>query len=111
MKAPPFNIIRKAGQALHHMVAHGDDRAKNARKILDKFKIHIDEAWNGVFLPATTKSPNPKGSIVHSMVHTDKYYRSVERALEKAKSRKDAIRILQRIRETLENGTFFDANL
>ena len=68
MKAPPFNRLRQAGESLHHMIAHGDDRADFARGILEKFKINVDDAWNGVFLPATSKSPNPKGSIVHSMV-------------------------------------------
>jgi hypothetical protein len=111
MKLPPFNRFRQSGESLHHMVAHGDDRAKRARDILDKFKIHIDEGWNGVYLPATKNSPNPNGSVVHSMVHSDKYYAKVENFLNQATSRKDAIRRLQRIRETLENGTFFDVHL
>jgi len=45
------------------------------------------------------------------MVHSDKYHFEVEHFLEGATSRKDVIHRLQRIRETLENGTFFDALL
>ncbi|HRI70537.1 MAG TPA: AHH domain-containing protein, partial [Polyangium sp.] len=106
LKKPPFNVFRKAGQALHHIVAHGDHRAAGARKKLASLKIDIDEAWNGVFLPATPKSPNPTGAIVHSMLHTDEYYFTVERLLQKAKSRKEGIQVLRKIRESLENGTF-----
>ncbi len=106
----PLQRIRQAGQSLHHIVAHGDGRAKVARDILAKFKIDIDEAWNGVFLPATKNSLNPKGSVVHSMVHTDEYYFTVERLLKKAKSRKEVTQMLLKIREALENGTF-NANL
>jgi hypothetical protein len=111
MKAAPFNRLRDVGEALHHIVAHGDGRAEIARQKLAQFGINIDEAFNGVFLPATSKSPNAKGSIVHSMVHSKDYYFKVEAFLNGAKSKKEVIRRLQRIRETLENGTFFDVHL
>ena len=107
----PLQRLRQPGQALHHIVAHGDGRAKVARDILAKFKIDIDEAYNGVFLPATKNSPNPTGSVVHSVVHTDAYYFKVEDFLGRAKSRKQVIQNLQRIRETLENGTIVNAHL
>lgn len=102
----PLQRIRQAGQSLHHIVAHSDGRAAKAREILAKFKIDIDEAWNGVFLPATKNSPNPTGAAVHSVVHTTEYYFKVERRLEKAKSRKKVIQELLKIRDELENGTF-----
>ncbi|HRI67920.1 MAG TPA: AHH domain-containing protein, partial [Polyangium sp.] len=102
----PLQRLRQPGQSLHHIVAHGDGRAAEARKILAKFKIDVDEAWNGVFLPATKNSPNPTGSVVHSIVHTNKYYDKVEKALMNAKSRKEVIQELLKIRDALENGTF-----
>ena len=104
---PLVRRVRQAGASLHHIVAHTEPRAEEARKILAKFKIDVDEAWNGVFLPATLKSPNSTGAVVHSVVHTKKYYFTVEQMLKKAKTRRDAIRILQDIRKSLENGTFF----
>jgi hypothetical protein len=109
LAALPVPILREAGKSLHHIVAWDDRRAKGARELLDKFKINIDEAINGVFLPATLKSPNPKGAMVHSTLHTDDYYLTVERYLQKAKSRDDAIRRLTKIRETLLDGTFHHA--
>ena len=105
-KDPLVRRLRQAGESLHHIVAHTEARAAGARKILDKFKINVDEAWNGVFLPATLKSPNATGAAVHSVVHTTEYYNKVEKLLEAAKTRKQAIRILQDIRKALENGTF-----
>ena len=103
---PLVRRARQAGESLHHIVAHTEPRAEEARKILAKFKIDVDEAWNGVFLPATLKSPNPTGAVVHSVVHTSAYYEKVQHMLEAAKTRKQAIRILQDIRKALENGTF-----
>lgn len=105
-KDPLVRRVRQAGESLHHIVAHTEARADRARKILDKFKINVDEAWNGVFLPATLKSPNATGAAVHSVVHTTAYCDTVTTLLKAAKTRKDAIRILQEIRKALENGTF-----
>ncbi len=107
----PLQRLRQPGQSLHHIVAHSDGRAKVARDILAKFKIDIDEAWNGLFLPATKNSPNPTGSVVHSVLHTHDYYFKITRYLRNAKTQQDAIRRLTRIRETLENGTFFHVRL
>lgn len=109
MKLPPFNMTRQAGQALHHIVGLADEEAELARRILKKFKVHIDEAYNGVYLPASTKSPNPMGSMVHSKLHTKEYYRKVNKFLGVAKSRQDVIERLERIRKTLLDGTFHDA--
>jgi hypothetical protein len=106
LKALKVPILRGPGESLHHIVAWDDDRAKMARGILKKFKIDIDDAANGVFLPATTKSVNPKGAMVHSTLHTDDYYRKVNRALLSAKNRRDAIKKLEEIRESLLKGAY-----
>jgi hypothetical protein len=45
------------------------------------------------------------------MVHSNEYYFKVDRFLKGAKSKKEVIRRLQQIRETLENGTFFDVHI
>ena len=42
------------------------DRADLARKILKKFKIDINDASNGVFLPANKTTVNINGEAVHS---------------------------------------------
>jgi A nuclease family of the HNH/ENDO VII superfamily with conserved AHH len=104
-------ILRGKGESLHHIVAWDDERAKLAREVLKKFKIDIDDAANGVFLPATTKSVNPKGALVHSTLHTDAYYEKIDDLLIAAKTRADAIQKLKRIRETLLDGTFHHAKI
>ncbi|MBK9265393.1 MAG: AHH domain-containing protein [Polyangiaceae bacterium] len=95
---------RLAGEFAHHIVAHGADKAKKALEILQKFDIKVDDAVNGVFLPGHSKSPNPLGKAVHSKVHTDAYYRAVERLLQRAKTKGDAIQTLRFIAGQLEKG-------
>lgn len=104
---------RLAGQAILKTVSSylSDDSAKVVRKILAKFGIDIDNGANGVFLPATTKSVNPKGALVHSTLHTNDYYIKVERVLREAKTQADAIQKLKRMRETLLDGTFHHAKI
>ncbi|HRI71094.1 MAG TPA: AHH domain-containing protein [Polyangium sp.] len=103
---PFVPLIKRTTDETHHIVAHGAEKAKGARDILAKFGIDIDNPANGVYLPATKNSPNPNGSIVHSVLHTDKYYEKVELLLDNAKTQKDAIQTLQKIQRMLENGTF-----
>lgn len=104
------NIKRPAGTDAHHIVALGHKLAIRSREILAKFGVKLDEAVNGVFLPSNLKSPNPNGAIVHATLGNKRlYYEKVEAFLEQAKSKNDLIKRLAKIRETLENGTFYDA--
>ncbi len=96
--------IRLPGEFAHHIVAHGDDRAAGALKILDTFGVGVDDAVNGVFLPGFKKSPNPHGKAVHGNLHTNRYYKRVETLLEGAKSKADVERVLREIANKLENG-------
>jgi hypothetical protein len=66
--------------------------------------VHHIVAANGVFLPATRKSPNSTGAAVHSTLHTKEYYKIVNQMLEKAKSKADAEGILRRIHHSLLAG-------
>ena len=100
---------RPADAAAHHMVAHGHELALPARNKLAEFGIKLDEAVNGVYLPRFLKSPNPDGAIVHAILANNKeYYRIVNSYLGKAKSKADVLKRLERIREALLNGKFFD---
>ncbi len=54
-KNPLVQCVRQAGQSLHHMVAHSEPRAQRARELLAKFKIDIDEAYNGVLDPLSSR--------------------------------------------------------
>lgn len=97
-------VTRPQGTAVHHIVALRASRAAPARQILDDLGVHIDDAANGVFLPARRSSPNPTGAAVHSTLHTKNYYKAVNKALEKANSAKDARRILRQLGVRLLEG-------
>ena len=105
------NLIRAgtaqpAQTAAHHIVAGGAARSAPARAVLQRFGIGIDEAANGVFLPANLKSVNPTGAAVHSTIHTDRYYAAVNQLLGRATSRQQVIQSLAYIRQRLLSGGF-----
>ena len=60
----------KNAQTAHHIVAKNDKRAKITRAVLDKFKIGVDAAANGVGLPQK----------FHEALHTTRYYQTIEEA-------------------------------
>jgi hypothetical protein len=97
-------LIRLPGEFAHHIVAHGDHRAKQALAILKKFGIKVDDAVNGVYLPGYKTSPNPLGKVVHGNLHTDGYYIAVEKALTGAKTQAEVIQRLRIIAWKLEHG-------
>ena len=104
--------VMATGESTHHIVALDHELAIKSREILAKFGIDIDDAVNGVFLPAFKKSPNPKGSIVHATLANKKvYYEKVEKALKQAKTPAQAVEQLRKIRKALLDGTFYDAVL
>ncbi|KAA3606475.1 MAG: hypothetical protein DWQ01_17600 [Planctomycetota bacterium] len=69
---------------------------RRQEQCLDKFGIDVNEAANGVFLPAET----------HRRLHTNGYYNSVNEWLRAAKSRDEALAALAAIREALQSGNF-----
>jgi hypothetical protein len=98
--------VRPPGAAVHHIVPLNAraPAAKRAREILARFGIGINDAANGVFLPATRKAPNPTGAAVHSELHTTRYYVTVNKRLGEAKTRAEAEAILASIRKELLSG-------
>jgi hypothetical protein len=104
---------KKAGESTHHIVAHSSEveGAEKCRELFANFKLDINKEYNGVFLPWTKNSPNPAGALVHQTLDNPVYYRTLARALGKAKTQKQAINMLKRVRETLLDGTFYHANL
>jgi hypothetical protein len=99
-------IARPAASAAHHMVAGNAPQAAQARAVLARFDIDINSAANGIFLPANQQSANFTGSAVHSVLHTNDYYRAVNDALGAATSQSEALDILARIRESLLRGSY-----
>lgn len=80
--------------------------AELARKILLKFKIGVNSAENGAFLPCNSKIPCDAPGPYHSQLHTERYYKAVNRRLEAATTRGEVIRALEEIRQALLEGKF-----
>jgi hypothetical protein len=99
-------VQRPVGYAAHHIAAGSDPRAALARVFLQKFKIGINSAANGVFLPANRATTIVGGETVHSTLHTDAYFDAVNEALRKATTREQAIDILQLFGRALQSGDY-----
>lgn len=89
--------------AAHHIVAGSSQKAAEARAILQKYGIDINDAANGVFLP---RVKDVTESTYHPSLHTDAYYRNVTELLSQAQSKNDVLDILSDIAQELTNGTF-----
>jgi hypothetical protein len=99
-------VPRPPGYAAHHIAAGADERGEFARGVLKKFNIGINDASNGVFLPANQATQVIAGETIHSTLHTKKYYDAVNDALSGAITRQQAITALQTIRSALQSGDF-----
>lgn len=95
---------RLPGSAAHHIVAGNAPAALRAREVLRRFGIGINDAANGVFLPASRAIPNAAGAAVHSTVHTNSYYMTVNQTLATATTRAEAEMALEAIRRALLSG-------
>jgi hypothetical protein len=98
-------IVRPADTAAHHIVAKNAGGATRSQAILQQAGINVDDAVNGVYLPATQNVPNPTGANVHSTLHTLRYYQEVESRLVN-RGNQSVQSVLQQIRQELLNGTF-----
>ncbi len=98
-------VKRPPGTDAHHIVAANAELAKDARLVLRRFGVDIDDAANGVFLPSNANIVSPAPGSLHSTVHTNSYYNYVNRALMSARSRADVMAILDRLRQMLLAGT------
>ena len=89
--------------AAHHIVAGNSPKAEQARQVLRRFGIGINDANNGVFLPAVK---DVSSAAYHPSLHTKEYYDVVNDALSVASSKSDVINILNDTSSQLINGTF-----
>ncbi|MEM9490683.1 MAG: AHH domain-containing protein [Myxococcota bacterium] len=96
--------VRPPGAAAHHIVAVKARRAEPARRVLQRLGIGINDAVNGVFLPATRASPNPTGAAIHSTLHTKRYYDVVNIRLRASRTRAEAEKILHSLGQRLLAG-------
>ncbi|WP_071593302.1 AHH domain-containing protein [Kamptonema formosum] len=91
-------VIFNPGDEAHHIVASTHRRAQEARDILDRYGIDINDANNGIPLPNHLHH----GRGLHS-------YRGIDEVrirLRAATSRDEAIEILTQISDEIRSGTF-----
>jgi hypothetical protein len=97
-------VSRPANTAAHHMVASTSPKAASARAQLQSFGIDIHDADNGVYLPRGIASANPLGLAVHSQVHKNFYYDTVNGMMSWARNANEAQDVLGYIRTQLQSG-------
>jgi hypothetical protein len=101
---------RQDGYAAHHIVPYtkeayaGDKRGefvKRAQAVLEKFKVGINEAANGVFLPGKDVRVDSRngGGAYHPKVHTATIYKELADKLEKATSKSEVYKVLDEFRD------------
>ncbi len=96
--------VRPPKSAAHHIVAGTAKAAASARAVLTKFGIGINDAVNGVFLPANRAAAAGGSAIAHSATHTNAYYNAVNVLLGQATTRQEAIEALKYISSKLLTG-------
>jgi hypothetical protein len=89
-------VVKPPGYVAHHIVPVLAKISEKAREVLQKFGIDVNGPANGVFLPRD----------YHNRLHTPTYYRTVNRFMEKAKTRDEALESLELLRKALESGVF-----
>ena len=89
--------------AAHHIVAGNSPKAAEARAVLQKYGIDINDAVNGIFLP--TVKDVAEGAY-HPSLHTNAYYDKINKVLSKATTKDDVLDILDFIGDELSSGTF-----
>jgi len=99
-------VKRPAGYEAHHIAAGTASLAEPARTVLKSFGIGINDAVNGVFLPADKATQIIAGKTFHRSLHTIPYYEAVNNALEPLTTRQQVIDKLRSIARALEAGEF-----
>lgn len=89
--------------AAHHIVAGNSPKAAEARAILQKYGVDINDAANGTFLP--TVKDVAEGAY-HPSLHTNAYYDKINKLLSEATCKEDVLDILEFIGDELSSGTF-----
>lgn len=75
---------RPPGNHAHHIVPKGMAEAEEAWDVLEQAHIGINDAENGVWLPADYTVANPLTGEVHATIHTSRYVRWVTAELRDA---------------------------
>lgn len=96
----------------HAIISGRHDKAAPMRAVLAWFKVRIDDAINGCWLPRNTAAlPHMRGTdlenaVPHSRVHRNSYYRWIGDLLriDRISSLEELMRVMDRIRHRLQSG-------
>ena len=91
--------------AAYHIVAGSSPKAAEARAILQKYGIDINDSANGVFLP--TVRGVAEGAY-HPSLHTNAYYDKINKLLGGATYKEDVLDILEFVSNELSSGSFME---
>ena len=98
-----LGIPKPPNSETHHLVPKGEYANRKAREQLEevqaqlqRFGIGPDDASNGAFMPKAD----------HRAIHTNSYFRALNRELRDASSEEEARDILTKIRQEVIDGTF-----
>lgn len=92
--------------AAHHIVPKGvmkDPNGRAAREIIEGWGISVDNAANGVYLPAER---GVSAGSYHPSLHTKDYYKMVYDRVSSAGSRDQVLEVLEGIRRELQMGLY-----
>jgi hypothetical protein len=95
-----------ANEDAAHIVASGHPRHEEARSILERAGIDVNDAINGGGLPSNTKVPNPFGKTTHNQTHTYKKLDQVTEELRQAELDGTVHDTLRDIEARRQAGTF-----
>jgi uncharacterized protein RhaS with RHS repeats len=103
-------IIPNFKNAAHHIIMSNsnDIRMKWLKRKMNRLGIDINDADNGVFLPASIMVKNSSKSIspAHPTLHTEKYKQSVFNRLKGTTNKSDFEKELIKINKEIKNGLF-----
>ena len=102
--------IPVANASRHHIVPwnENDENAQLARKVLEKFEIDIDSAYNCAILPQGSQSQAELLNMAyHRTLHSSKYYKALETELANCSNRSQVIEVLNDFRRALYSNNLF----
>ncbi|WP_431261463.1 AHH domain-containing protein [Roseateles chitinivorans] len=100
---------RPPGHEAHHMIPKGMKEAEEAREILARAEVGINDAENGIWLPKDSSIANVSTTEIHSKVHTSRAMRLITAELREAEQAGGASgvrRALEAIRTRLGEGVY-----
>lgn len=99
-----LGISRPEGWETHHVIPSNHLRAAGLRDQLEELGIPVNHELNGIELPGPRADLDQAEALYHRTLHTEEYFRALERRLHGITDREEALEILRDIGERLARG-------